>query len=535
MPLFSAPILYHSPSHLVGSNLSPKERQYFLGIIKEIRRLFVESEKTRKVLIQACKKFILTDKMGMDASIPTLKAVVKYIRHSLIDTQVAMIYLRIIRLIDALIRKCGIRAHVLIGRKRFLQTVSLTARRWELPVNLVNDPHAQEAADFAFDCVMAWHETFYHHRQRFPYYSETYFKLKNKYHVKFQRQEHDPSRLPIDFEATDPDTIEYEDLQFNESVDTDRSWSDAHVSYSVYKDFENSSFLGGHNPNNPNQHNKEFTVDDASLSTFNTFQESETYTYQYQPKPKAPKEGPKKTVSIDAVPKFAPVLEYTKEAVVVEETNKTKEEEGDYGDIEITAISSPERIQSFELSSDSKSFELVGSQDDEDDDQEEEKEQAEAEKQRQLEEERMREMQQRMIEEEEEAREQERAKHRSFRLEAEVDEIPHAPPRSPDRGSENPTTPKRISFREELQPEHYASNNSIPSQPNSPHYAVEGRPVSSVSQKIAHFNSSDSSGGRRYSKSSMSAEKDKEKNLEIRFFGNQRVVIRKNEGSTASE
>lgn len=307
---FSAPVAYHSPTSWVGTNLPPNERKLFEEIRRDINSLFQSVIKTKAVIISIVKKFNATaDSLGMDESIPLLKQVVKYLRHILIDCTSAEVYLRLIRLLDNMIRKCGVRAHALIGRKRFLQTVSLTARRWKQKINNV---HAQEAADYTFDCILAWHEAFYPIRHLFPFYSQTFYKLKFKYNVRFLRPENDPSRPVITLERVDENGNLVEDqvaedyiTLMSESMDSAGGSyypdvSEQHVSYSVYTgyDVHNESFLGAPKPEDSTDNNSETKTlsDTDNLPPFQYTHPKEVKksvvindSVQYDGKPASPK------------------------------------------------------------------------------------------------------------------------------------------------------------------------------------------------------------------------------------------------------
>ena len=239
--LYTAPIWYHGPSTIIGQGLSIKEKYLFLEIKNEIHQLFTD-EPTLHVIFNIVRLFNNTDVLGMDESIPVLRAVIKYVRHLLLDVWSPVSYLKLVQMIDALVRKCGIRAHVLIGRKRFLQTLSLTARRWSRyrPSNTA----AHEAADFTFDCLQAWHEAFYDLRAIFPEYQMVYHKLVWKYRVQFPREEDDPSRIPIVLEQADDAVLLQlgpEEFLLSEQVNTGEG--NPHVPYSVYG--SRDSFHGG--------------------------------------------------------------------------------------------------------------------------------------------------------------------------------------------------------------------------------------------------------------------------------------------------
>lgn len=280
------PILFHTPTNWIGSDLRGQERLMFDDIKKDIIGLVRSSaNSTKQYIFSIVKKFNKTDILGMDESIPLLKQVVKFLRHQLIEITNPEVYLRIVQLLDALVRKSGIRAHVLIGRKRFLQTLSLTARKMRdhsrgysgmqnLQQNRLKIQY-QEASDYTFDCIQAWHEAFYELRQIFPYYNDTYLKLKNKYHIPFPRAENDPSRIPIILEQCDDHILDErgpDDFLMSESIDQyaqndlqDGNASEVHVNYSIYhaddSSFRHSVSFNVFDSPQPNQHSATYLED----------------------------------------------------------------------------------------------------------------------------------------------------------------------------------------------------------------------------------------------------------------------------------
>jgi hypothetical protein len=289
---FTLPLYFHSPTHWLGAALPSTEKQLFHEIKKEIFQLFPPStENTRRITYLIVYKFIKTNILGFERSMPILRQLIKLLRHLLLDLPNPVSYLKVIQLIDLLIRKAGYRAHMLIGRKRFLQTVSLTARRWQddgFPLSL-------QVSAFSFNCILTWYLAFKGLYIRYPFYTQTYLKLKNKYKIQFTKGENDPTRMLIkDLKEVNPDidlsfhvalsggsnrvgttvgsrgkevavTVqeeqeeeeerveeaaeagegEREEIFLSQSLESDpHHYNDAHVSYDVYEEYDNNSFFG---------------------------------------------------------------------------------------------------------------------------------------------------------------------------------------------------------------------------------------------------------------------------------------------------
>ena len=60
-----------------------------------------------------------------------LEGMVTYLRHKLLSSDTQTIYYTVL-LLDVLVKNSGYRVHVLIGRKHFMKTLSVVARRIRL-------------------------------------------------------------------------------------------------------------------------------------------------------------------------------------------------------------------------------------------------------------------------------------------------------------------------------------------------------------------------------------------------------------------
>jgi hypothetical protein len=246
----TTPVLYHGPTQLVGCELAPKEKELFEGIKQEIRKLLNPKEDVEVAIFNTIRQFNRTDVLGMDESMPVLEAAVKYIRHLLADVPHPTVFLHLVQLVDGLVRKSGIRAHFLVGRKKFLQTLSIRARQFK---KFATDEACQDAADFTFDCMQGWHEAFFDLKSLFPHFEAVYMKLLHKYHVQFPRSDNDSSRLPILLEQCDDLAFENADphhFLYTENINAgDEEEADNGVDYALYG--EDDQFKGELSSNQP--------------------------------------------------------------------------------------------------------------------------------------------------------------------------------------------------------------------------------------------------------------------------------------------
>jgi hypothetical protein len=173
------------------SRLSQKEKGIYTRIKLEIKQYLTEdgiNHTLQLILIS----FNDTANLGMDESIPLLKAVFSFIRRRLTKGNTHE-YKKLIQLLDSFNRSCGLRAQVLIGREKFLQTLSKMARKYSnnpLPI-------CQECASITLDCLQAWSEAFSKYKTVFPYYEPIYLNLKSNYKFTFPLPEKDKSLVPI--------------------------------------------------------------------------------------------------------------------------------------------------------------------------------------------------------------------------------------------------------------------------------------------------------------------------------------------------
>lgn len=121
-----------------------------------------------------------TTKLGFEESVPVLKNFFSFIRHRIQDGSPHE-FKRLLVLVDFFLRSCGFRAQVLIGRKKFLDTVYDTAKKYsKVPLS-----NAQESAFVAVNYLEEWSDSFSDYREEFPYYGEVYNKARMNIRVRY--------------------------------------------------------------------------------------------------------------------------------------------------------------------------------------------------------------------------------------------------------------------------------------------------------------------------------------------------------------
>jgi|Transcript_15348 hypothetical protein len=177
---------------MLGIGLRSKEQEICDKLKAEVEGYLTTTQSDKGLIKLLMISFNDTARLGMDESIPLLKEFFSFIRHRLIEGK-PQEFKRLVILLDNFIRNCGFRAQLLIGRQKFLNSLSEVARRYKATNNAI----CQEGSLLAFDCIQAWSEAFSGYKTYFPYYEETYLHLKTTYHIQFPRPENDPTRAPI--------------------------------------------------------------------------------------------------------------------------------------------------------------------------------------------------------------------------------------------------------------------------------------------------------------------------------------------------
>eukprot|EP01040_Poterioochromonas_malhamensis_P005142 gene5142-5508_t len=167
------PVFLHTPNAFVGSGLKGLDQKMFNRMKKRIEEYCTSPALSLTKMKDIIDLFNETSAAGMDESINLVKPVIKYLRHKLLDSTAA-VYLRLISLLDAMMRNCGIRAHVLIGRYKFLKTICYLS----LSYKKKKDKVSHEAADFSYKCMEDWTTSLDERRDIFPYYAIFFEKMR---------------------------------------------------------------------------------------------------------------------------------------------------------------------------------------------------------------------------------------------------------------------------------------------------------------------------------------------------------------------
>jgi hypothetical protein len=179
------------PANWVGSSLQGPAKEQFLSLRRKIDLYNLESVTTENLvgILDAIEE---VKSCGNDRAVIVLNEIVNYLRTLLLSRDTETVFHTVI-LLDCIVKNSGFIMHVLIGRRKFMKTLSLIARRH---LNEPSQTHKRVGV-FAMDCLQAWGEAFYPRQEYYPHIYGTYLKLRTKYNVKFPRPDFDPTRVPI--------------------------------------------------------------------------------------------------------------------------------------------------------------------------------------------------------------------------------------------------------------------------------------------------------------------------------------------------
>lgn len=182
---------FRLPMSWIGSVLQGVSKRQYMVIrdkIDNYNNKPITQENILEILdlIESVKEF------GYKKAVPVLNEVVYFLRSALLSRNTDVVFHTLV-LLDCIVKNSGYILHVMIGRRKFMKTMSLVARRSIMEPTLAN----QKVGLQALDCLQAWGEAFYPREQYYPYIYQTYLKLRHKYKIRFPRCDFDPTRVPI--------------------------------------------------------------------------------------------------------------------------------------------------------------------------------------------------------------------------------------------------------------------------------------------------------------------------------------------------
>lgn len=215
-PCLPSTVDFHRPLSNVGRSLDEKQREEFDYFLLQLKQYLEEpsalsylSQPLNTLLDDIAHSIVIGP--PYDEIVPEL---VRFLRISLTSSNLDCVK-KTTKFCDVLVKNCGDTIHKLIGRRYFMKTISLVARRQMAKLNtknrevglllldtiqvtfklcIISKQHLKSIAGI----MKAWGEAFspFDLRREYPNYFKTYFKLKTKYQMPFG-EPFDPRRVPI--------------------------------------------------------------------------------------------------------------------------------------------------------------------------------------------------------------------------------------------------------------------------------------------------------------------------------------------------
>lgn len=154
------------------AGMTATEKEMLERIKAEIEQ-YLLSEPSPDMMKLLVASFNDTNRLGVEESMPVLKNVFSFIRHRLIDGHIVE-YKKLVELVDEYMKHCGLRAHVLVGRKKFLDTLYETAKKHSKSFNAP----ARECVMLVAQCFENWYHSFEEYNEQFPHFREYFVKTR---------------------------------------------------------------------------------------------------------------------------------------------------------------------------------------------------------------------------------------------------------------------------------------------------------------------------------------------------------------------
>jgi hypothetical protein len=144
------PVTSHTLTSTIGRKLSAEHKMVYGFLIRDLTR-YLTAYTLREDLM---KDFLRSwNEIASDSFLPVLHCVIKGIRHKLLSYNI-IIYHRLIHLLNAMIRYCGITAAILIGKEKFLRTLVYLIGIYKKKPSIL----ARESAGLAYRCLKQWQD-----------------------------------------------------------------------------------------------------------------------------------------------------------------------------------------------------------------------------------------------------------------------------------------------------------------------------------------------------------------------------------------
>jgi VHS domain len=185
---------FHVPKSLLGLTISSNVGKEHFRVIRINIEKYSNNNFHISRLLQIVDDFDGTKCLGHARSIQVLNQIVTYLRIKLLLSDIYVVE-KVAVLLDTLVKNCQYRVHLLVGSRIFMKTFGVVTRQ------LLSDERKQHYKVGArmLDILQGWGEAFSHKNRIkiYPHIVETYHKMQSKYGFTYQRAHFDPSRVPI--------------------------------------------------------------------------------------------------------------------------------------------------------------------------------------------------------------------------------------------------------------------------------------------------------------------------------------------------
>ena len=211
---------FHLPMSWIGGYLTKEQRPKFAKLKFDANCVILNYNATvnhKNILIVIDNVNGISSGDYSEESMSILSEFVSLLRVYLLSKNPDIVA-RTAILCDTLVKNCGSKIHILIGRRKFMKTMSIQSRRFlKRP-----ERNFRDVALLLLDTIQAWGEAFYTRRILYPHIYGTYRQLRVKYGIQYPRPDNDPTRVPIFLgpitskenqlvqEYQDPDSDKYE-------------------------------------------------------------------------------------------------------------------------------------------------------------------------------------------------------------------------------------------------------------------------------------------------------------------------------------
>ena len=187
---------FHIPRSMVGMTISSVPVKEHFRLIRLDIEKYANNNFHLSRLLKIVDRVDETNCLGHMRSMLVLNHMTTYLRIKLLSND-ARIVEKVAVLIDTLVKNCHYRMHLLIGNRLFMKTFGIVIRQ----LLIDQRPTYHRVGQRMLDILQGWGEAFSQGERCiiYPHIVDTYQKMQFKYGISYQRAHYDPLRVPIHF------------------------------------------------------------------------------------------------------------------------------------------------------------------------------------------------------------------------------------------------------------------------------------------------------------------------------------------------